>query len=264
MKLALEYIKSKLGDQKPDIGIILGSGLGKVVDILEDPIVLEYADITDMPLPTVKGHTGCIYIGKLGKHMVLCLQGRIHLYEGHPPQLIYSFIEFLQEVGLKELIITNAAGSLYQGMPAGSLMLIKDHINLSGRNPLEGPHKEPYFPDMSKAYDEEMRNNFKKVAQKENVNLYEGVYLMTLGPNFETPSEIKMFRLLGADAVGMSTVPEVISAVHCGMKVLGISVISNLGTGLTDEEQSHDDVLKNVGKASEKLADLIQHYLEEY
>ena len=264
MEQALEFIKQKLGDKKPDIGIILGSGLGGLVEVLQNPIKINYADIPGFPVPTVKGHNGCLYIGNLGSHIVLCLQGRIHLYEGHPPQLINSFIEVLRDLGVEKMIVTNAAGSLYRGMPAGSLMLITDHINLSGRNPLIGPHKEPYFPDMSKAYDVEMLKNFKEVAHNEGIDIYEGVYLMTLGPNFETPSEIKMFKLLGANAVGMSTVAEVISAVHAGIKVLGISVISNLGTGIAGGEQSHEDVLQRVEQSGKKLAVLIQKYLEQY
>lgn len=264
MEKAFEYLKNILKDNKPEIGIILGSGLGGLVDVLQDPIKINYADIPDFPVPTVKGHKGCLYVGKIGKHTILCLQGRIHLYEGHPPQLIYRFIEVLKGLGVQTLIVTNAAGSLYRGMPAGSIMLITDHINLSGQNPLIGPHKEPYFPDMSHAYNLTLRKQVKEVALENNIDLYEGVYIMTMGPNFETPSEIRMFRLLGASAVGMSTVSEVISAVHAGMDVIGFSVISNLGTGLSMGEQSHDEVLERVSTAGIKLGVLIQKYLEKY
>lgn len=264
MDNALNYIKEKLGSKRPDTAIILGSGLGGLVEVIQNPLKIDYADIPEFPVPTVKGHQGCLYIGKIGAHTVICLQGRIHLYEGHQPQIINSLVELLKDLGVKTLIVTNAAGSLYRGMPAGSLMLITDHINFSAQNPLIGPHKEPYFPDMSKAYDLELRQNFKDVAAKENIELFEGIYLMALGPNFETPSEVKMFRLFGADAVGMSTVPEVISAVHSGLKVLGVSVISNLGTGISEEEQSHDDVLQKVEQSGKKLAVLIQKFLEIY
>lgn len=264
MQKALDYLKNRLGNLKPDIGIILGSGLGNLVDVLKDPLKINYSDIPEFPVPTVKGHHGCLYVGKLGSHTVLCLQGRVHLYEGHDPKLIYSFIEVLRDLGVETLIVTNAAGSLYRGMPAGSLMLISDHINLSGRNPLIGPHKEPYFPDMSDAYSLDLRRKFKEVAHEENIDIYEGVYLMTLGPNFETPSEIKMFKFLGANAVGMSTVAEVISAVHAGLKVLGISVISNLGTGIAEGSQSHEDVLEKVELSGQKLGILIQRFLEKY
>ncbi len=264
MQQALEYLRGILKDKKPDVGVILGSGLGGLVEVLVDPIKINYADIPGFPVPTVKGHQGCLYVGKLGEHTVLCLQGRIHLYEGHSPQLIYHFIEVLKDLGVQTLIVTNAAGSLYRGMPAGSLMLITDHINLSGRNPLIGPHKEPYFPDMSHAYNINLRRKFKEVALENDIDLYEGIYLMTLGPNFETPSEIRMFKFLGANAVGMSTVSEVISAVHAGMDVIGISVISNLGTGIGEGEQSHDDVLEKVAVAGKKLGVLIQKFLEKY
>ncbi len=264
MQTALEYLQNILKDRKPDVGIILGSGLGDLANVLVNPIKINYADIPEFPVPTVKGHQGCLYIGNIGKHTVLCLQGRVHLYEGHSPQLIYHFIEILKKLGVQTLIVTNAAGSLYRGMPAGSIMLITDHINLSGKNPLIGPHKEPYFPDMGHAYNVSLRKKIKEVALEENIDLYEGIYLMTLGPNFETPSEIKMFKFLGANAVGMSTVTEVISAVHAGMDVIGFSVISNLGTGISDETQSHDDVLEKVAIAGKKLSVLIQKFLEKY
>lgn len=264
MQKALEYLQNILQDKKPDVGVILGSGLGGLVDVLQDPIKINYADIPEFPVPTVKGHHGYLYVGKIGRHTVLCLQGRVHLYEGHPPQLIYHFIEVLRELGVQTLIVTNAAGSLYRGMPAGSLMLITDHINLSGQNPLIGPHRDPYFPDMSHAYNITLRRQIKEIALENNIDLYEGIYLMTLGPNFETPSEIKMFKFLGANAVGMSTVSEVISAVHAGMDVIGVSVISNLGTGISEGEQSHDEVLEKVAAAGEKLGILIQKFLEKY
>lgn len=264
MEKAVEYLKNILQGERPEVGIILGSGLGGLIDMMQNPIKVRYADIPEFPVTTVKGHEGCLYVGKIGNHTVLCLQGRIHLYEGHPPQLIYRFIEASKELGVKTMIVTNAAGSLHKGMPAGSLMLITDHINLSGRNPLTGPHKEPYFPDMSNAYDLLLRRKIKQVAEKENIDLFEGVYLMTLGPNFETPSEVKMFKFFGADAVGMSTVAEVISAVHLGIKVIGFSVISNIATGITDELQSHEDVLEKVAFSGKKLGVLIQKFLEKY
>ena len=160
------------------------------------------------------------------------MQGRFHLYEDIKPQIIAELIDLLAKLGIQQLIITNAAGSLYKNMPAGSLMLITDHINFSGKNPLIGHHDDPYFPDMSEAYSMDLREKIKHVAQTENIKLYEGTYIMVLGPNYETPSEVRMFRLLGGQAIGMSTVPEVIAGVHKGLKILGISVISNLGTGL--------------------------------
>jgi inosine/guanosine/xanthosine phosphorylase family protein len=262
-KASISYIQSKISGIIPDTAIILGSGLGGLITALQNPVEIDYKDIPDFPQTTVAGHNGRMYIGKIGSHHVLCMQGRFHLYEGIAPQLIAEVIGILADLGVKRLIVTNAAGSLDINMPAGSIMLIKDHINMSCRNPLLGAHGEPYFPDMSNAYDFAARQQIKQLAENMKVKLYEGVYLMTLGPNYETPSEVKMFRLFGADAVGMSTVSEVLAAVHRGLKVIGFSVISNLGTGLQTEAQSHEDVLEQVGKSAAKLGELIRSYLEQ-
>ncbi len=260
---SLEYLKQKLNGLSPDTAMILGSGLDKLTDSISEPLYINYADIPDFPQTTVAGHKGRFVVGKIGNHTVICMQGRIHLYEGIAPQLIDKIIKLLSALGVKQLIITNAAGSLNPNIPTGSIMLISDHINMSGRNPLIGTHDEPYFPDMSNAYDAQTRQTIKNLAQTTSVKLYEGVYLMTMGPNYETAAEVRMFRNFGADAVGMSTVPEVISAVHKGMKVLAFSVISNMGTGLTDVIQSHTDVLAQGAKSSAELGKLIQAYLEQ-
>ena len=176
--------------------------------------------------------------------------------------MIADVLALLADLGLQQWIITNAAVSLDINMPAGSVMLIKYHINFIGRNPLIGAHDEPYFPDMSNAYDARTRGIVKDLAAGLNMSLFEGVYLFALGPNYETPSEVKLFKMFGADAVGMSTVPEVIAAVHKGLKVLAFSVISNLGTGLTSEVQNHQDVLAQVEKSSKQLETLIKTYLQ--
>lgn len=259
---SLNYIRQQLNGFIPDTALILGSGLDGVSQALENPIYLNYADIPDFPQTTVAGHKGRFAIGKIGRHKVICMEGRFHLYEGIAPQLIAEVIALLAELGVQQLIITNAAGSLDINMPAGSVMLIKDHINFSGRNPLIGAHDEPYFPDMSNAYDAKTRCIVKDLAAGLNMSLFEGVYLFALGPNYETPSEVKLFKMFGADAVGMSTVPEVIAAVHKGLKVLAFSVISNLGTGLTSEVQNHQDVLAQVEKSSKQLETLIKTYLQ--
>ena len=260
---SLDYLRLKLGNFKPDTAIVLGSGLGMLSAAIENPIVIPYAEIPDFPKTTVAGHEGCFYIGKLGKHNVMCMQGRFHLYEGIAPCLIAGVVDILHKLGVEQMIITNAAGSLDINMPAGSLMMIKDHINFSGQNPLIGFLNTPRFPDMSNAYTCELRQKMHRIAQKENIKLYEGTYIMVLGPNYETPSEVRLFRQFGADAVGMSTVPEVISASYLGIKVLGISVISNLGTGLTDEIQSHEDVMTTVAESIESMSLLIKDFLEE-
>ncbi len=256
-----------LQDRRPQTAIILGSGLGAVADNIENPLIIDYADIEGFPRPGVAGHSGKIIVGRLGRHEVLCLQGRFHLYEGHAPQVIAEVVQALKKLGILRLIVTNAAGSLNPELTPGSLMLIKDHINFSGRNPLIGPNDDdigPRFPDMSNAYDREMRRQLKQLAAKHGIALPEGVYLMVLGPNFETAAEIRAFRILGADAVGMSTVPEVIAAVHAGVKVLAVSAITNFGTGLQTQPLSHEETIANAARAGGNLTSLITAYLEEY
>ena len=262
LERAYNYLKEKLGDFVPDTAIILGSGLGGLISAIKEPIVIPYSEVPGFPTPTVAGHEGYFYAGKIGNHNVLCLQGRFHFYEGIDPMIIDMVIRMLKDLGIKTLIVTNAAGSLRTSLPTGSLLLIRDHINLSGINPLIGQHEAPYFPDMSNAYDYDMRKKFLKIAADENITVPEGIYMMVLGPNYETKSEVRLFQSFGADAVGMSTVSEVLCAVHKGVKVLGVSVISNLCSGLTDKEQNHEEVLQQVEKSSVKLGVLIQKFLE--
>lgn len=259
-------IKHRIGSFHPEVAIILGSGLGNFGEEINDKIIIPYSEIEGFPTSTVSGHQGRLIIGHLDGKDVLCMQGRIHLYEGHQPQAINTIIKAFKLIGIEHLIVTNAAGSLHQEMPAGSLMLIKDHINLNIPSPLVGPNDEqsgPRFPDMSDAYSLQIREHIKNISTKLNLKLFEGVYIMALGPCFETPAEIRAFQVLGADAVGMSTVPEVISAIHSGMKVLGLSVITNLGTGLSNKPQSHTETLEQANKASENLTKLIRTYLQE-
>ena len=264
LKKAYDYLKDTFGDFVPDTAIILGSGLGGLIKNIEQPIKIPYQDVPGFPVTSVVGHEGSFYAGKLGKHNILCLQGRFHFYEGIDPILIDRIIKMLRDLGIKQMIVTNAAGSLRTSLPTGSLMMIRDHINFSGINPLIGLHEEPYFTDMSNAYDFEMRKQFLEIAAQENVTIPEGVYMMVLGPNYETKSEVRLFQSFGADAVGMSTVSEVLSAVHKGIKILGISVISNLCTGISDKEQNHNDVLRQVEKSSVLLGKLLTKYLERY
>jgi len=249
----------------PETLLILGSGLGMLADEITNKIVIEYEKI-GFPKSSVLGHAGQLVVGTLGNKEVVCMQGRFHLYEGHNPELIKNVMCAFKAIGVQNLIVTNAAGSLNTDMPAGSLMLISDHINFSGKNPLVGANDEKYGPrfvDLSNVYDISLRNKIKSIADKHNIKLFEGVYLMVLGPNFETAAEIKAFKILGADAVGMSTVPEVLSAVYSGMKVLGVSVITNLGTGLKTSVQSHTETLREAQKATQKLATLLKIYMEE-
>lgn len=260
---SLAFLREKLGDFEPDVCVILGSGLGDFVKSMQIDIQINYADIPDFPRTFVAGHKGYICCGKIGKHNVMCMQGRIHLYEGYPPQQIANIISIIAQLGVKTLIVTNAAGSLTTDLPAGSLMLISDHINFSGQNPLIGISQQPVFPDMSNAYDANLRSKVKAIAQKMQIPLKEGVYAMTLGPNYETAAEVKYFRICGADAIGMSTVPEVIAGVHYHMKVIGFSVISNLGCGLSNEKINHEDLLQVVMIACADLVILIRELLNE-
>lgn len=262
-----EQFKRLLADKRPQTAVILGSGLGSVADAVEDPLTIDYAAIEGFPHTTVAGHSGKMIVGRLGQSEVLCLQGRFHLYEGHRPQVIAEVVNALKAVGVNRLIVTNAAGSLNPEFTPGSLMLIKDHINFSGQNPLVGANDEstgPRFPDMSNAYDRDMRRQAKELAAKLGINLPEGVYLMVLGPNFETAAEIRAFRTLGADAVGMSTVPEVIAAVHAGIKVLAVSAVTNFGTGLQETPLSHEETIAGAARASSALTALITNYIKEF
>ena len=260
-----EQLKKRLNGFVPEIGLILGSGLGSIAEKIQNPRIIKYAEITAFPLSTVNGHCGQFAAGELCGKNVLCMQGRIHLYEGHSPQSISQIIKMFKLLGIKKMIVTNAAGSLNPEIAAGSIMLITDHINLSFNNPLIGPNDEalgPRFPDMSNAYDCKLQQIARQTALENNIPLSEGVYLMVSGPNFETAAEVKAFGILGGDAVGMSTVPEVISAVHAGIKVLGFSVITNMGTGLQKKSQSHAETLSMADQAAGRLADLLKHIFE--
>lgn len=266
--MTTDYVKNLrrcLADKRPETLLILGSGLGGLADSLQNKTETTYSEL-GFPASTVKGHAGKLAVGEVAGKTIACMQGRFHLYEGYEPALIKNVMAAFAAVGIKNLIVTNAAGSLRPDMPAGSLMLITDHINFSGRNPLVGANDDnvgPRFPDMSEAYNKTECAKIKAVAAREGIKLHEGVYLMVLGPNFETPAEVKAFGILGADAVGMSTVPEVIAAVYAGIKVVGVSVITNLGTGLQTSVQSHAETLAQADEASKKLARLLQLYMEE-
>lgn len=259
-------IKSKIGNYAPKIGIILGSGLGGLAKAIENPVVIPYQDIEGFPKSTVSGHAGQLVIGKLNGVDVLCMQGRVHFYEGHSPASLALVIRAYKKLGIETMILTNAAGSLDSDMAPGSLMMISDHINLSGCNPLIGPNDEefgPRFPDMTYAYDPALRKKLIHAAEKEGINMFSGVYIMTSGPNFETPAEIMMFRSLGANAVGMSTVSETLCAIHCGMKVCGVSVITNYGAGMVKEKMTHEETLSMANEAGEKLQRIITRLVPE-
>ena len=261
-----QQFKHLLQKKKPDTAIILGSGLSTIADNLKDSLTIKYSEIKGFPTSTVTGHKGQMVIGTIGKHEVLCMQGRFHLYEGYHPSVIKDVIGSLKSVGITKLILTNAAGSLNSKFAPGQIMLIYDHINLSGCNPLIGPNDDklgPRFVDMTNAYNSSMNKKIRSIAKKLNITLCEGTYLMVTGPNFETPAEIRAFRTLGADAVGMSTVPEVISAAYYGLKTIALSVITNFGAGMQIEKLSHEQTLTNASKGIKDLTNLLQSYFEE-
>jgi len=259
---SLEII-NQLSDDKPEIGIILGSGMSGICNEFKSKILINYNDLPGFPKTLVDGHKGELIIGKLNNVPILCLNGRSHFYEGDNKSMILP-IRVLKNFGIKTLIITNAAGGINSEYLPGSLMLIKDHINFQSSNPLVGKNNDTYgprFPDLSNAYDHLLRREIVDIAKKLKILLHEGVYLACLGPNFETPAEINAFRILGADAVGMSTVPEVILARHCDIRVLAISVITNLAAGITSKPITHQETLANAKIASKNMISLISNFV---
>lgn len=257
---AAQFIRSKIKEE-PTMGFILGSGLGVLADNIEDAVSIPYRDIPHFPATTVAGHSGEAVFGKLGSTSVMMLKGRFHMYEGHEPSTVAFPVRVMKQLGCEVLLVTNAAGGINPDFQSGDLMLITDHLNMMFRNPLVGENDEEIglrFPDMSDAYRKKWRDVAKQAAKKEDIDLKEGIYVGVLGPSYETPAEIRMFRQLGADAVGMSTVPEVIAANHAGMEVLAISCISNMAAGILDQPLSHEEVMETTDRAKEKFIRLIQ------
>lgn len=262
---AADYLRTKL-PFFPKLAIVLGSGLGNLVDHLEKPVIIPYRDIPHFPHSTVIGHAGNLVAGFLRGRQVLVMQGRFHFYEGFSMAEVTFPLYVLRQLGVAQLIITNAAGGINREFLPGDLMLITDHINLLGTNPLIGPNDEqfgPRFPDLSQAYAPRLRQIAKTASRELDLSIREGVYLATTGPSFETAAEIRAFSILGADAVGMSTVPEVITANYLGMEVLGISCITNLATGLASAPHSHTDVVHTAGSASGRLCNLVETIVQQ-
>lgn len=260
---AAEYIASRI-ETKPEILLILGSGLGVLGDGLERSVIIPYRDIPHFPVTTVEGHAGELVIGRMQGRQVALMRGRFHLYEGHEPERTTLPVRVMKALGVKLLLVTNAAGGINLGYEPGDLMIISDHINLTGRNPLIGPNDNELgvrFPDMSEAYSRRLREIAKVSASELGFEVREGVYVGLLGPNYETPTEIRMLRTLGADVVGMSTVSEVIVARHAGIEVLGISCISNMAAGILDQPLSHDEVLETCAKVNDKFISLVMALL---
>ena len=254
-----EVIRKHIGDAKPEAAIILGSGLGRLADKITDRKVVAFHDVPGFPPPTVVGHSGSVVSGLLGGRRVVALSGRFHMYEGHGADLAGFPVRVLHELGAPTLIVTNAAGGIRRSFRPGDVMLIRDHINLTFRNPLIGAVEagDERFPDMSDPYDPGLMRLAREVAKSQGLSMAEGVYCALLGPTYETPAEVKMLGVLGADAVGMSTVPEVIVARARGMRVLGFSCITNLASGLSDQPITHAEVLETTLIAGERMSALV-------
>ena len=256
---AAAYVRERIGEE-PRIGIILGSGLGGIAEVIEDKHVIPYGEIPHFVCSTAPGHKGQFVAGRFGGKPVICMQGRLHFYEGHALSDIIFPVRVMKLLGVRSLIVTNAAGGVNTDFQVGDLMLIEDHINFMGTNPLIGPNDAefgPRFCDMSYTYTPSLRRAAEEAAEKLGISLRRGVYLGCTGPSYETPAEIRAFRTLGADAVGMSTVPEAIAASHCGLKVLAFSLITNMAAGILDQPLSEEEVIEIGSRRGAELQRLI-------
>ncbi|WP_257346727.1 purine-nucleoside phosphorylase [Pseudalkalibacillus decolorationis] len=259
------FIENKIGFC-PEVGLILGSGLGILADLVENAIEIPYHKIPNFPVSTVEGHAGKLVAGQVKGKNVIMMKGRFHLYEGYDAQVTTFPVRVMKALGVEKLVVTNAAGGVNVDFDPGELMLIVDHINNLGTNPLIGPNDSELgerFPDMSEPYSKRLMKLAYKVAEKEGFNLREGVYMASLGPTYETPAEVRLARTLGADAVGMSTVPEVIVARHAGIEVLGISCITNKAAGILDQPLSHDEVVEVAERVKPTFLNLVLGMIEK-
>ncbi|VEB35837.1 xanthosine phosphorylase [Legionella sainthelensi] len=263
--LAANYIKKLYPSFRPIVAIVLGSGLGKFADELQDTACINYEDLPGFPKITVQGHGGNLILGYWNGIGVICLQGRAHTYEGlENYETVKTYVRTMKLLGCTHFIATNASGSLREDVGPGELMLISDHINLQPSNPLIGPNDDefgPRFYPLDNAYDQTMRSKLLAIAAKNSIKLTEGVYISVLGPHYETAAEIRAFKIWGADAVGMSTVPEVLVANHCGMHVAVIAMITNYATGLSKTAHSHESVVAMAESAAAKLNLIIKQYI---
>lgn len=259
---AVAYLKERV-TRMPQVGMILGSGLGDYADTLEEAVKIPYSEIPNFPRPTVSGHSGALIFGRKDGKEVVAMQGRVHYYEGLTARQITLPVRVMAALGVKTLVLTNACGGVNLSFHPGDLMLISDHINFCGADPLIGENLDefgPRFPDISDLYTRSLREAVKEKAAEAGISLQEGVYLMYSGPNYETPAEIRAFRVLGADTVGMSTVPEALAAGHSGMQVLGISCITNMAAGVLPQKLSHQEVVETADRVRNtftKLLDLV-------
>ncbi|SDL98679.1 purine-nucleoside phosphorylase [Halarsenatibacter silvermanii] len=254
-------------EEEPEFALILGSGLGVLADEIEDPVVVSYEDIPNFPVSTVEGHAGQLVCGTLEGRQVVTMQGRFHYYEGYSMQEIALPVRVMSELGCEGLIVTNAAGGINRDYDAGDFMVISDHINMTGDNPLRGENPDelgPRFPDMTQAYDSTWQDLAEDVASEQGIKTRRGVYAGMVGPSYETPAEIRMLETMGADAVGMSTVPEVITANHIGLRVLGISCITNMAAGILPKPLSHEDVVEIADQVRPDFIKLVRAILQEF
>ena len=257
-----EWLKARMTTQ-PETAIILGTGLGELAKEIDKEQVIPYTEIPHFPVSTVEGHAGCLIFGKLGGKDILAMEGRFHYYEGYDMKQVTFPIRVMRELGIKTLFVSNAAGGTNPAFEIGDLMIITDHINFFPEHPLRGKNIPygPRFPDMSEAYSQELIRKADQIAAEKGIKVQHGIYIGTQGPTYETPAEYKMFRILGADAVGMSTVPEVIVANHCGIRVFGISVITDLGVEGKIVEVTHEDVQKAADAAQPLMTTIMRELI---
>ncbi|HLJ91070.1 MAG TPA: purine-nucleoside phosphorylase [Candidatus Angelobacter sp.] len=257
---AAEWIRKAAGIQ-PEIALVLGSGLGSFVEGLRGSCVIPYAQIPNFPRTSAEGHAGNLVVGKIGDVTVAAMQGRVHHYEGHSLQRVAFPVRVFSRLGIKAILLTNAAGGVNLQLKQGCLVVLKDHINLQGGNPLMGANDErfgPRFPDMTEAYAKDLRLMAMEEGRKHGIDIFEGVYAAMNGPSYETPAEIRFLRTIGADTVGMSTVPEVIVARHCGIKVLAISCVTNMAAGILDQPINHKEVMETGERVKDQFLALLK------
>ena len=253
-------------DVVPEVGIVLGSGLGGLADDLEDAVAIPFAELPGWPAATAPGHVGRLLLGRLGGRAVVMLQGRFHVYEGNDPGLVVQPMLLFRALGARVVVLTNAAGGLDPSFGPGTLMIMRDHINLTGHNPLIGPNADelgPRFPDMTEAWSPRLRAGLHAAAATEGVEMREGIYVGLTGPTYETPAEVRMLAALGGDAVGMSTVLECIAARWVGLEVCGVSLVTNAGAGYTGAPLTHEEVLEAGASAGPRLANVIRRFIED-
>lgn len=265
IKAATNYIQSKL-DFQPEIGLILGTGLNNLAEMIKDPIIIPYQEIPELPVSTAPSHAGRIVAGELAGKKVLFFQGRLHYYEGYSMGQITMPIRIMNRLGIKYLFVTNAAGSLNKNLQPGNVVLLTDHINFMGTNPLIGTNLEEFgerFPSMNEPYSKNLITKSEKISEQYDLDLKHGVYCAVTGPSLETRAECLMFQAAGADLVGMSTVPEVIIAIHSGITVLGISIVTNMSNIFHNQIHSQEEIRENAAKARKKLETLFLEILKE-